>query len=212
MSGYDPMKEVGDVLDEATAPNRSIAIAPPPRRAIEHHAEPAAAPVVEVATEQPTEVAVTAVPEPEPETRRGRRTTGGETRSVSTVGAAGRTTTGMIPASIAERIQRLRLDADVEGRSFNLTAFFAAAIEGLPTDAVGLQRDLERYQAQINIDRRFGDDGWLPETRLAVRIGPDQERTIALAIRNLYERTGRRHHKQDLWTLALLRHLATHRR
>ncbi len=198
MSGYDPMKELASDLDDATKPARSVTVAPPPRP-----------PVVESVAPQPVVSGVVASTEapsdrverrPSPSPRSARTTTPTPTTS--------RTTTAILPTVIVERIQRLQLDHGVEGRRFIIANFFNTAIDRLPTSAIELERALERYRDQLNIGKRQGEDGWHPESRFTVRIGEAQERSIAIAIRSLYERTGHRHFKQDLWAVALLRELA----
>ena len=194
MTGYDPMGELAADLDDATRPIRSVTVAPPPRPApIEHVAaqlvpEPGVPPAVEV-DRRPAQRSRRSAPE----------------RTLAPV--ALRTTTAALPTAIVERIQRLRLDYGVDGRSFNITNFFNGAIDRLPSSSADLEGALERYRDQLNIGKRLGEDGWHLETRFAVRIGQAQERTVAIAIRSLYERTGHRHFKQDLWAIALLREL-----
>lgn len=198
MSGYDPMEELATDLEAATKPARSVTVSPPPR--------PAA---IEVVTPRPV-VSKVAEPAESPSVKVEHRPSASPRAARSTTPApnALRTTSASLPTVIVERIQRLRLDHDVEGRRFNIASFFNGAVDRLPTTAIELERTLERYRDQLNINKRQGEDGWHPESRFAVRIGETQERTVAIAIRSLYERTGNRHFKQDLWALALLRELA----
>ena len=108
---------------------------------------------------------------------------------------------------LLDRLQRFRLDRDVEGRPVNQTAFFNAAVLDLPAAAEEVLGLFARHAGDLNVGRRAADDGFLPEGRLALRISPEAERHLALIIRDLYDRTGRRYDRQDLWGLALLRAL-----
>jgi hypothetical protein len=198
-SGYDPSEELSSLLDEATAPprrTRAVSIEPPQR------AEPAPQPPV--APSSPP-----SAPLPAPRTRRTTGRPGVEGQPPSRPGPAPvRSTSAIFPLPLLDRLHRLRLDRDVEGRPFNLTVSLAGAIDDLPEDAPALIGELDRYTPTLNIHKRKGDHDYLPEGRLAFRLADSQERKIARLVRTFYDATGQRIDKQDLLGLALLRLLA----
>jgi hypothetical protein len=197
--GYDPMRELFDALEEVTTPNTcGRAVAP---AAV---AGPADAPVIAPLRETPA-----APPAPAPRPKRPPSITQPPMFPRDT--PVGRATTAQVPTAIYAGLQLRRLEREAQGRGFRIVTFFNAAIAALPTDAAELAHLLSASANELNIGRREGDDGWLPESRLALRVGESQERTVAQATLALWHYTGRRFQKRDLWAFAILNHLrSTH--
>jgi hypothetical protein len=198
-AGYDPMHELFGALEEVTTLNTSgRAVAPVAA------AGPAAAPVVASVRETPA-----APPAP---ASRPKRPTGITQLPMFPQGTpVGRATTAQVPTAIYDGLQLRRLEREAQGRGFRIVSFFNAAIAALPTDGAELAHLLSASADELNIGRREGDDGWLPESRLALRVGESQERTVAQATLALWHYTGRRFQKRDLWAFAILNHLrSTH--
>lgn len=203
MSGYDPLAEISDALDEVTAaPNRSIGIAPPPPP------PPPTTPLTSP-TEEPAIAAAPAEPAPARPAATPPRSLVRRRAPDSRLAARGatesmRNTTTTIPRPILDRLQQLRLDRDVTGRPLRIVEVFNEAIQNLPTDPKELVGELERNLHQLNVGRRPTDDGFIPEGRFATRLSAESERHLATVIRSLYTYLGRRIDRQDLWALTLL--------
>lgn len=206
MSGYDPAAEIAAALDEVVKPAaaRTLQVAPPPPPAVstpllssglvdeagpKGHAD---APAVDAARARGVAAA-----------RSPRRAS--SALSASAKSAPSRNTTTTVPAPLLERLQQLRLDREVAGRPLRVVDVFNRAVQALPSDPKELTAELDRRRSELNLDRRPGDDGFIPEARFATRVSSTTEHEVALRVRALYQYLGRRIDRQDLWALALVR-------
>ena len=214
MSGYEPMDELSaslDALDEA--PKRRITVPPPPT---DDFTEEVQRPTVDEEEAEddksgPVEgvddglpVVADVVPTPRSAAVRGMR------RGLAVRRPSGpmKAITASLPADVVDRLTQLRLDAEVEGKSFKLTEVVSAAVLSLPLRPSAVSSMIERYSAQFNFERTPKDEGFLPEKRLSTQITPDAARHLAAVVRAVYQQYSVKVSNKDLYAVALLAELA----
>jgi len=116
--------------------------------------------------------------------------------------------TASLPADIVDRLTQLRLDAEVEGKSFKLTEVVSAAVLSLPLKPSAVSSMIERYSPRFNFDRTTKDEGFLPEKRLSTQITPDAARHLAAVVRAVFQQYSVKLSNKDLYAIALLNELA----
>lgn len=232
MNGYDPAADLGDALDELTAPvtpaaagtSRAPGIAPPRRTPRSDTSDTsdttaatptdAAAPPVNLspADLEPSAetgkdpVAPTAAPTPAAApavpAKRGR----GRPRQDK---EPGRSTSAHLPAGLVDALMLRRLSEQAAGRRFVLSDWVDAAIMSLPTTAKALLRELDRYGSELNIGLVARDDGWKATRLLSLRLSAAADQHLDRAVLELFRGDRNRVTRQDLIGVAIVRALAT---
>lgn len=212
-SGYDPMSELADSLDAATATvkappvpvDRRLNLAPPPTDDIT-----AAIPRPAVVDENPPPPARATISERTadlaPAVVRAPRSRG--ISSLTATREPAKQVNARMPRPIVERLTRYRLDMEVAGTPIVVSERISDELMDLPSDPKRVVGELERYRAQLNVNRRPTDPEFVEEGTFATRIRQSSERNVALIIRAVHLEYGIRIDRQDLYGLALLRFLA----
>lgn len=209
MSGYDPMEELGASLQsiDDKKKNRTISVPPPPTddftaEAVRPEAdvEEASADVARALPTDRSEVEQSVVAMPSHSRRVGlaTRRPNGPMKAIS----------ADLPAHIVQSVTELRMDADVEGRSFKLTELLSAALLALPSKPSSVAALVDRYSAQFNYGRTSRDHDFLEETRLSTQITPDADKHLSTIVRSVYKEYGSKLSRKDLYAVALLNALA----
>lgn len=220
MTGYDPMEELGASLETiGEAPQRRVTVPPPPiddftaevERPVEVEAGgESVEPVLDREQGASTSASARGASSVAstvslPSRRRGRglsiRRPNGPMKSI----------TASLPAHLVDRVTALRLDADVEGRSFKLTELFSAALLELPAKPSAIAALVDRYSSQFNYERSARDEGFIEERRLSTQITPDAAKRVAAIVRAVYQDFGVKISNKDLYAVALLSLLADER-
>lgn len=209
MSGYDPMAELGASLEALEGKKeRTVSVPPPPtddfteevvRPDVGNVADPVAEPAATAPV--PTVVERSGAPLPARSRRNGlaSRRPNGPMKAIS----------ADLPAHLVQSVTELRMDADVEGRSFKLTEFFSRALLDLPAKASAVAALVDRYSAQFNYGRTSRDDDFLEETRFSTQITPDADKHVSRVVRAVYQQYGTKLSRKDLYAIALLTALAS---
>lgn len=213
MSGYDPMEELSTSLDsiEEKRKDRTISVPPPPIDDFTAEVErPASsddrlddAPVEPSAEPVDVERATLALPS----RSRGR----GKGLAIRRPNGSMKAISADLPAHLVETVTELRLDADVEGRSFKLTELFSAALLDLPSKPSAVAALVDRYSSQFNYGRTSRDEGFLDETRFSTQITPDADKHVSTIVRAVYKEYGAKLARKDLYAIALLKAVAGRR-
>ena len=109
-----------------------------------------------------------------------------------------------LAVSLAERLDRARIDADVNQRRFNVTRLISLGLESLPTDVAAL---LVEHQSVLNLTTRLRDDNYVPTKRVTIRLTTSADQNMAHRIKAHYDATGHKVGRNHLIAIVLDRAL-----
>lgn len=213
---FDDSPEIAELLAPAPAARRAPVSTPAPQRApvstpVEHPAPPAR-PATNGTSARLSDDAATTEGLDEDWLRRQTRQANGngvpKRRSADVPRRAAaektRTTSTTLPLPLLDDLQRARLAAEMRGERFNVQQRLNDAILALPVDPEAVLRALQRSRSQLNFGVGTDEDGFIDEGRFTFRVTRSAEQHLALIISGLYDRLGRRVHRQDLFALAMV--------
>jgi hypothetical protein len=214
---WDPRADIENALDEMDEPpvvepvKRTVSFAPPPPPPGPPPTPAETSPVTEppAIAPSPVEAPVKLAPATAP------------SRSVTS--AQGRTATPKLPTrsggaeasrtfgvdvalTIAQRLERARVEGEFHGRRFNLTKILTEGLSELPPDTAAL---LVTHDSVLNLAARLGDEDYVAMKRISLRLTETADNILRTRIKSHFDLSNEKIGRNDLIGIVLDRVLPT---